>query len=72
MTNEQVLAWAKRVKVQKAQSMIIKSFTEIDDLDEINPVREVQRQIERKPQADTKVPTKLSCGYFGSNHMPRQ
>ena len=48
VTSEQVLAWAKRVKVQKAQSVIINNLNETKDFDKIKTMRSRERQIERK------------------------
>ena len=70
VTNKEVLAWAKGVEAQKAQSMIINSLNETKGIDNIKTVREGERQIERKLQTNVKAPMKQSCSYCGSSHPP--
>ena len=46
MKSEQVLAWARRVEAQKAQSAIIENINETKDFDKIFARNRVQRQNE--------------------------
>ena len=47
VTSEQVLAWAKILEAQKAQSIIINGLNKTKNFDQIKTIRR-QRQIKRK------------------------
>ena len=47
ITSEQVLAWARRVKAQKAQSAILENSKETKDFDKILTRNKAQRQGEK-------------------------
>ena len=47
VTNEQVLAWAKRVEPQKAQTITITCPGETKNFDKIKTAKEGQRQYEK-------------------------
>ena len=47
VTIREVLAWAKRVEAQKAQSAILNSLNKRKDFDKVKAVSGGQRQIER-------------------------
>ena len=68
--SEQVLAWIKRVKAQKAQSKRMNSLNETKVFDKIKTERIGQRHIERKLPTYAKAPTKQICVYCGSSHLP--
>ena len=72
MTSKQVLAWAKRDEVQRAQSEIIDSLSETKDFDRIKTVRSEHRQMVRKLCTPAKMPVKQNCSYCGSTHPCRQ
>ena len=66
VTGEQVLIWAKRVEVQRAQSAIINSLSETKEFDKIKAIKGGQRHNLRKPQTGAKRPVKQSCNYCGA------
>ena len=65
VTSEQVLPWAKRVEVQRAQSAVITSLSEIKELDKIQTVGDEQKQNGRKLHTPVKTTMKQNCKYCG-------
>ena len=65
VTSEQVLAWAKMIKAQRAQSVVINSLSEVKEFDKIQTVRDDQKQNGINPHALVK------CIYCGLSHQPR-
>ena len=71
ITSRNVLSWAKRVKVQRAQSAIMNGLTEAKEFDKLKLVKKTHKDSPRRP-TQTKTPTKQMYRYCGSSHSPRQ
>ena len=71
ITSKNVLSWAKRVEVQRAQSAIVNSLTEVKEFDKLKVVRSAHGD-SHKRYMQTKIPTKQTCKYCGSSHSLRQ
>ena len=71
ITSKNVLSWAKRIKVQRAQSAIMNNLTEAKEFDKIKVTKNVHQDSPRR-QMQTKMPPKQTCQYCGSSHPPRQ
>ena len=66
-----VLAWAKRVEAQTAQSAIMKGLTEAKEFDKIKVLKNAHIDSPRR-HTRTKTSTKQACRYCSSSHPPRQ
>ena len=64
--SENVLAWAIRVEVQRAQSAVINSLTEAKEFDKIKVLKNAHKDNPRRHML-TKMPMKQTCRYCGSN-----
>ena len=71
ITSENVLSWAKRFKVQRAQSAIMNSLMEVKGFDKLKVAKIIHNQSLRR-YMQTKMPTKQTYKYHGSSHPPRQ
>ena len=71
ITGENVLSWAKRVKVQRVQSTIMNSLIEVKEFDKLKVVKSTCNGSPRR-YMQTKMPTKQTCRYCGSSHSQRQ
>ena len=63
--NENVLAWAKIVEAQRAQSVVMNSVTEAKEFHKIKVSKCMQGQSQKK---HTKTSTKQTCRYCSSSH----
>ena len=72
VTSEQVLVWAKKVGVQRAQSTIITCLSKTKEFEKIKTIKMGQRHNLRKLQTCAKTPIKQSCGYCGDSYPPKQ
>ena len=70
--SENMLCWAKRVEVQRAQSVIMNSLTEAKEFDKIKITKITYKIIPRRLSAMTTMATKQTCRYCGSSHPLRQ
>ena len=70
VTSEQVLAWAKRVEVQKAQFEIINSLNMTKDFDKIKTVSGIETNWDNIMNT-YQVAVKHSCSYCSYSHPPR-
>ena len=70
MTSEDVLAWAKRVKAQRAQAAVLNDLTEIKVFDKIKKGTESKSTQGREVQVATHQ--RGPCRYCGQSHAPRQ
>ena len=48
ITSENVLSWAKRVEVQRAQSAIMNSLTEAKEFDKLEVIKNMQKDSHRR------------------------
>ena len=69
-TSEDVLLWARRIKVQRAQAAILSNITEAQNFDKVKLVQKPKnrQEIETTHQTYHKQP----CKYCGGSHAPRQ
>ena len=67
ITSEGVLAWAKRVEVQRAQAAALSTIIESRQFDKIK-VKESRTKIPMHQSSTTQQP----CRYCGGTHPPRQ
>ena len=66
-----VLAWTKRIEVQRAQSTVLSSITEAKELDKIKISKNACKDSPRRT-TQIRVLTKQTCRYCRSSHPPRQ
>ena len=66
ITSEDVLAWAKRVEVQRVQSAVMNSLMEAKEFDKIRIPKNTCKDNPRSTQL--RLPTKQTCRYCGSSH----
>ena len=71
VTSEDVLAWVKRVEVQRAQSVVMNSLTEAKEFDKIKIAKNTHKDNLRS-NTQTRMPMKQTCRYCGSSHPLRQ
>ena len=71
ITSENVLSWAKRVEVQRAQSAIMNSLTDIKEFNKLKVVKNMHKDSPRRP-TQTKILAKQMCKYCGNSHPQRQ
>ena len=64
-------SWAKRDQVQRAQSAIMNSLTEVKEFDKLKVVKNTYKDSPRRP-TKTKMPEKQTYRYCGSSHPLRQ
>ena len=60
IVSKNVLSWAKRIKLQGAQSAIMNSLTEGKEFDRIKVTKNVHQDSPRRLM-QTKTPTKQTC-----------
>ena len=65
-----MLSWAKKVKVQRAQTAIMDSLTEVKEFDKLKVAINIHKEKPEKIHA-YKIPTKQKCKYCGSSHPLR-
>ena len=70
MTSKDVLMWAKRVEVQRAQASILNDITETKTFDKIKNAPEATNTWVREP--NTATHQRRLCRYCGGGHAPRQ
>ena len=70
MTSENVLAWAKRVKAQRAQASILNDITETKTFDKVEKKPESKNTQGREANATTHQ--RWPFRYCGGSHAPRQ
>ena len=70
MTSEDVLAWAKRVKVQRAKASMLNDITETKTFDRIKNAPESKNTQGRESKIATHQ--RWACRYCGGGHTPRQ
>ena len=70
MTSEDVLAWAKRVKVQRVQASVLNDITETKTFDKIKNASELKNTWGREP--NIAAHQRWLCRYCGGGHAPRQ
>ena len=71
ITSESVLAWPKRIEVQRAQAVAMDNLTEAKEFDKIKISKNMHKDnLRRSTQVIT--PRKLKCRYCWSSHLPRQ
>ena len=68
MTSKDVLAWAKRVKVQRVQASILKNITETKTFGKIKNAPESKNTQIREPKTATHQ--RRLCRYCGGGHAP--
>ena len=70
MTSNDVLVWAKRIEVQRAQAVIINDITESQKFNK----DKLAQKSKTKWDMETTHPMyhKWPCRYCGRNHVPRQ
>ena len=68
--SKDVLAWAKRVKVQRVQAAVLNDLTEIRAFDKIKKETEPKNTQGREVQVATHQ--RQPCRYCGESHAPRQ
>ena len=71
ITRENVLSWVKRVEVQKGQSSIMNSLTQVKEFDKLKVVKSTYKESPRRYR-QTKMPAKQTSKYCGSSYPPRQ
>ena len=69
--SENVLAWAKRVEAQRAQSAVMSSITGAKEFDKIKISKNVCKDSPRR-STQTRTPTKQTCRYCRCSHPLRQ
>ena len=69
--SKNVLAWAKRVEVQRPQSAVMNSLTEVKKSDKIKVSKHTHKDSARR-HTQTKMSIQQACRYCGSSHPPRQ
>ena len=70
ITSEGVLAWAKRVEVQRAQATVLNTITESQQLDKVKISRKTKEDNTRCHTGPTVQ--QCPCMYYGGLHVPRQ
>ena len=70
MTSEGVLAWAKRVQMQRAQAAILNDITELCQFDKITMAQKSKSSQDRQVKNTTSH--RQPCRYCGGIHMPQQ
>ena len=71
ITSEDVLAWAKRVEVQRAQAVVMNSLTEAKECDKIKIAKNTCKDNLRS-STQKRMPMQKMCRYCGRSHPPRQ
>ena len=66
ITSKNVFSWAKRFKVQRAQSLIMNKLTEAKEFDKLKIVKNMHKDNPRR-STQAKTPTKQTCRYCGSS-----
>ena len=69
-TSKDVLAWAKRVKVQRVQASILNDITETKTFDKVKRKPELKNTWGR--EANIATHQRGPCRYCGGGHIPRQ
>ena len=67
-TSENVLAWAKRVKVQQAQTDILNDITESHKFDKIKMDKKLKSTRDR--HTTNTMSQRWLCRYCGGSHVP--
>ena len=70
MTGKDVLAWVKRVEVQRAQASILNDITETKTFDKVKKEPESKNTWGR--EANIATHQRQPCRYWGGSHSPRQ
>ena len=71
ITSGGVLAWAKRVEVQRAQVAVLSTITESRQYDKIKLSRKVRKSKTKTPMQQNST-SQQPCRYCGRIHLPRQ
>ena len=69
-TSEDVLAWAKRVKAQMAQTSVLNDITETRSFNKVKKETKPKNTQGREVQSATHQ--RWPCRYCGGSHLPRQ
>ena len=69
-TSKDVLAWAKRVKVQRVQASILNDITETKTFDKVKKEPDLKNTQGR--EANIATHQRWLCSYCGGSHAPRQ
>ena len=67
INSETVLAWVKRVEVQRVQAAVMSSITETKEFDRIKVSKRYHKDAPKKT-TQARVPMRQPCGYHGSRH----
>ena len=70
ITSEGVLAWAKRIEVQKAQAAVLSTITESKQFDKVKIKKKAKEDNTRCPPGPTAQ--QPPCRYCGGLNAPRQ